>query len=265
MVSRIIALKNLICYTFKRYSYNEGGIALLRIAICDDMPEFLLQTRYAIEHWKDKPDNLYIETFEDADALINSHRNKPFDIIMLDIIMPLLNGLDAAKEIRQSDKSVKIVFLTHSSEYAVDSYTVKACNYLLKPLNTTALFQCLTELSEEIALHSKHLTVRSIAAVHRIMLHDIEVVEAHQKHTLLSLSNGSVIEALEPLYFFEEKLLSDAEFYKCHRSYIVNLYRIKTYTQNELLMRCGYRIPISRSAHKNFETTYFSLLFGGNT
>lgn len=238
---------------------------MLRIAICDDMPEFLLQIRYTIEQWKDKPDNLYIETFVDADSLITSHHSKPFDIILLDIIMPLLNGLDAAKEIRQSDKSVKIVFLTHSSEYAVDSYTVKAYNYLLKPLNTTPLFQCLTELSEEISSQAKYLTIRSITAVHRIMLRDIEVIEAHQKHTLLSLSNGSVIEAIEPLYFFEEKLLSDIEFYKCHRSYIVNLYRIKTYTQNELLMRCGYRIPISRSAHKNFENTYFSLLFGGNT
>lgn len=237
---------------------------MLRIAICDDMPEFLLQTRYAIERWKDKPDNLYIETFEDADSLITSHHSKPFDIILMDIIMPLLNGLDAAKEIRQSDKSVKIVFLTHSSEYAVDSYSVKANNYLLKPLDTTALFRCLTELSEEIALQSKYLTIRSVTAVHRVMLQDIEVIEAHQKHTLLSLSNGSVIEAIEPLYFFEEKLLADVEFYKCHRSYIVNLYRIKTYTQNELLMRCGYRIPISRSAHKNFENTYFSLLFGGN-
>ena len=251
-----------------RYKYNERSIALLRIAICDDLPEFLLQTRYAIEHWKDKSDNLHnlhIETFEDADTLINNHHNKPFDIILMDIIMPLLNGMDAAKEIRQFDKSVKIVFLTHSSDYAVDSYTVKAHNYLLKPLDTTTLFQCLSEIAEEIAQQAKYLTIRSISAVHRIMLQDIEVIEAHQKHTLISLSNGNLIEAIEPLYFFEEKLLSDVEFYKCHRSYIVNLYRIKTYTQNELLMYCGYRVPISRSAHKNFETTYFSLLFGGNT
>ena len=238
---------------------------MLRIAICDDMPEFLRQTRRTIEHWDDRPDNLYIETFEDADSLLTSHHNKPFDIILLDIIMPLLNGLDAAKEIRQTDSNVKIVFLTHSSEYAVDSYTVKARNYLLKPINTNALFECLSELCEEIAQQAKFLTIRSTTAVHRIMLQDIEVIEAHQKHTLLSLSNGSVIEAVEPLYYFEEKLLPDIEFYKCHRSYIVNLYRIKTYTQNELLMRCGYRIPISRSAHKNFEAAYFSLLFGGNT
>ena len=237
---------------------------MLRIAICDDMSEFLQQTKHAIEHWEDKPDTLHIETFEDADSLIISHRSNPFDIILLDIIMPLLNGLDAAKEIRQSDGTVKIVFLTHSSEYAVDSYTVKANNYLLKPLNTTNLYKCLTELSEEFSKQAKFLTIRSATAVHRIMLQDIEAIEAHQKHTLLSLSNGSILETLEPLYFFEEKLLTDIEFYKCHRSYIVNLYHIKTYTQNELLMRCGYRIPISRSVHKHFEAAYFSLLFGGN-
>ena len=60
--------------------------------------------------------------------------------------MPTLNGIEVARKIRQNDKTVKIVFLTSSSEFAVDSYTVKANDYLLKPIEPTKLFDCLDEL-----------------------------------------------------------------------------------------------------------------------
>ena len=80
---------------------------------------------------------------------------KPFDIILLDVVMPLLNGIEAANELREKDKNVKIVFLTSSPEFAVASYTVKASNYLLKPVEPAKLFACLDELIIEI--HSENI------------------------------------------------------------------------------------------------------------
>lgn len=234
---------------------------MLRIAICDDAPEFLSYTKRQLEHWKEKPEKLVIELFKDGDSLLESHTAKPFDIILLDVIMPLLNGIETAAEIRRFDKSVKIVFLTSSAEYAVDSYTVRANNYLLKPVDPDKLFRCLNELYTDILNNAKCITVSSVAAVHRVELRNIEYIEAHGKKVLLMLADGNTIESNNPFYYFQDKLLLEDGFFKCHRSYIINIYRIVTYTQKEIRMQSGFRIPIARSCHAEFEAAYFDLLF----
>lgn len=235
---------------------------MLRVAICDDMAEFLQSARALVAQWENGPDDLQVELFEDGDALINAHNAKPFDIILLDVVMPLLNGIDTAAEIRKKDKAVKIVFLTASPEFAVASYTVKADNYLLKPVSREQLNRCFDELYSDILDAARSITVRDQSAVYRVELRNIEYLEAQRKQVRLSLSDGNTINASEPFYTYEEKLLREEGFFKCHRSYIVNLRRISTYTQKEITMRSGVRIPISRSYHKAFEAAYFELVFG---
>jgi len=250
-----------VCVIMKMKSYEKGVSIVIRIAICDDMPEFLSVTKTLVSEWK-RPDHLFLEVFEDGDALINAHTAKPFDIILLDVVMPLLNGIGTAAEIRKNDTAVKIVFLTVSPEYAVDSYTVKADNYLLKPLEREKLHQCLDELYTDIQTSAKSITAKAMSAVHRIKLRDIEYIEAQRKENVFFLRDGSTIKVTDSLYTYEEKLLLEDGFFKCHRSYIVNIHWIKSYTHNEITMQSGYRIPISRSHHKEFEAAYFELLFG---
>ena len=161
---------------------------MLKIAICDDLRIFLRKTKEVLDKWDNKPDNLHISLFEDADALLQAHSIEPFDIILLDVVMPLLGGIEAAREIRQSDKNVKIVFLTTSPDFAVESYTVKANNYLLKPIEPQTLYACLDELYEQIRERERCITIRSGTAVHRVYLHDIECVEAQNKQVLFTLT-----------------------------------------------------------------------------
>lgn len=234
---------------------------MLRLAICDDMPEFLLSTKMQLEQWKDKPEELIIELFNNGDSLIEAHIANPYDIIFLDVLMPLLNGIETASEIRKHDSSVKIVFLTSTSAFAVDSYTVHADNYLLKPVAQDKLFHCINELYSDILNNAKYINVSSATAVYRIELRNIEYIEAHGKKVLFILTNGSMIESNQPFYFFQDKLLLEDGFFKCHRSYIVNIYRIVTYMQKEIRMQSGFRIPVSRSCHAEFESAYFDLLF----
>lgn len=203
-----------------------------------------------------------VETFEDADSLLTAHNSKPFDIILLDVIMPLLNGIEAAREIRQHDKSVKIVFLTTSPEFAVDSYTVKANNYLLKPVDPEKLYACLQELVEEMQKDPKTIVIKSAKALHHVDVKNIEYLEAQNKHVLFALSDGTTITSIEPLYSYEDQLPLADGFFKCSRSYIVNIHRIDTYTTKEIQMQSGYRISISRNCHKEFEAAYFEVLFG---
>ena len=234
---------------------------MLRIAICDDEPAFTLQIQSKISSWNHLNTQLMIETFNNGDSLIHAHTKAPFDIIFLDIIMPIFNGIEVAREIRKTDSSVKIIFLTSSSEYAVDSYTVKANNYLLKPIDDTKLYECLDELSEELQSIPTSILVKCSHAVYQIPLNNIEYVEAQNKHTLFSLKNNQTLESIDLFYLHQDKLLLLDGFIKCHRSYIVNINHIDTYTAKEIRMRSGYRIPISRTYRSDFEKAYFSYTF----
>lgn len=235
---------------------------MFKIAICDDEPVFSSQIEAILKHWPSKPADLKVETFANGDALITAHTESPFDIILLDVIMPFVNGIETAREIRRHDKNVRIVFLTSSPEYAVDSYTVKANNYLLKPVEPFSLFQCLDEFYGEIHQVLPYINVKIPHAVRKINLAEIEYVEAQKRHVLFVLADGNKLESTEPFYTYEEKLSSDLGFFKCHRSYIVNISMIDTYTAKEVQMHSGHLIPISRSCHKEFEDAYFSSVFG---
>ena len=235
---------------------------MIRIAVCDDMAEFLEQMVSALEQWPEKPVSFQVEAFTDADSLLNAHNAKPFNILFLDIIMPLLSGMEAARELRQQDKTAKIVFLTSSPEFAIESYSVKANNYLLKPLDRQKLYACLAELTEEIRESEQCVTVKSAKAVYRIPVRNIEYLEAQNKHVLFSLADGNTILSTEPLYTYENMLLLSEGFFKCSRSYIVNIHCIETYSSKEIRMRSGCRISIARSCHKEFESAYFEVLFG---
>lgn len=234
----------------------------MKIAICDDSTEQLEQIRKMILAWPDRPGDLTVSVFNNASSLLLAHSAAPFDIIFLDVIMPLLNGIDTARKLRQTDSTAKLVFLTTSPEYAVDAFTVKASNYLLKPLDPEKLNLCLNDLSQEFHASARRILVKSLHTLHRIPVADIEYIESQNKQILFVLSGGQTIRSGEPLYTYEEKLTLEEGFFKCSRSFIVNIHKIDTFSTKEIRTRSGARIPISRSCQKEFERAYFSVLFG---
>lgn len=248
--------------TIEYYNIKKGGTDLLRIAICDDMAEFLASASDLVSAWKKNREDVIVELFSDGDSLIDAHIKNPFDIILLDIVMPLMNGIDTAAQIRKSDKSAKLVFLTSSAEYAIESYSVHANGYLLKPIDKDKFFACLDELYADISEHTKYLLIKDVTSVQHIELRNIEYIEAQGKHVFFMLSDGEQIKSSEPFYAYTDKLAPQDGFLKCHRSYIVNIFHISKYTPKEITMRSGCRIPISRTAHKDFEAAYFELIFG---
>ena len=234
----------------------------MRIAVCDDQPEQLNQICQLLDGWPNRPVELTLSSFDNGDSLLRAHQAAPYDVIFLDVIMPLLNGIETAKELRQNDPSVKVVFLTTSSDYAVDAFAVKASNYLLKPIVPHKLYQCLDEIAEELRASAKKICIKGHHALHRIAVADIEYIESQNKRILFVLANGQTILSGEPLYTYEEKLTLNDGFFKCSRSFIVNINRIDTFTTKEIRTQSGARISISRSLHREFERAYFSVLFG---
>ena len=235
---------------------------MFRIAICDDEAEFTGQIREMLQSWSGQPEHLRCSIFDNGDALAAAHRSDPFDMILLDMVMPLQNGIETAREIRLNDRQVKIIFLTASPEFAVESYSVKANGYLLKPIGAEKLYACLDEIVQEMELSSRAIVVQGIHSVQRIPLDQIEYVKAQNKHILFALRGNSRVLTTDPLYLHEKNLTVSDGFFKCHRSYIVNLNEIDSYSSRELITRSGCRIPVARSVHKEFEDAYFAAIFG---
>lgn len=112
----------------------------MKIAICDDDKTEQLQILELLEgYFKGRKNKPAIKTFSSSIELASIACYEQFDLYLLDVIMPILNGIELAKEIRGFDKASDIIFLTSSPEFAVESYTVKAANYLGKA-NTKSCF-----------------------------------------------------------------------------------------------------------------------------
>ena len=217
----------------------------LRIAVCDDSPIFLNKTKTYIETWSANTGHaVQIFTYDNGDALIEAHKDCHMDIIFLDIIMPLLNGMDTARELRQHDRAVQIIFLTSSPEFALESYEVRAQGYILKPVSQEKLTKELNELAIQYDEEPKHLILKTAFGYQKQYFHDIEYIEVS-----------------EPLNHFEQQLLDTDGFFKCHRSYLVYLPNVNHFNNNEVTTRSGQTIPIARGYGKAFKEAYFSTLF----
>ena len=235
---------------------------MIRIAVCDDSPEFLQQAVNMVERWSEEsgvPAEIY--RFDNGDALLAKNAVTHMDIIFLDIIMPLQSGIDTAKELRQSDKAVKIIFLTSSPEFALDSYEVKAQDYLLKPVTYEKVKETLTECSHDFKAEAKNIVLKTAFGYQKLYFHDMEYAEAQNKRVVFYLRTGTTVESAESLHSLEDRLCLNDGFFKCHRSYIVYLPNVDHFSMTEIITKSGRSIPIARGYGKAFKEAYFAFVF----
>lgn len=235
---------------------------MLRIAVCDDDKIALKDTVSMLDKWaQEKGIEIEICAFENGDNLLDENRLCHMDIIILDIIMPLLNGMDTAKEIRQEDKATHIIFLTSSPEFALESYEVKAKGYLLKPVDYRKLAELLEDCSRDFEREPEHLILKTEFGYQKIYYKEIEYIEAQNKIITFYMRDKKKIKTTETLRSFESKLNNTAGFFKCHRSYIVSILNVDHFNASEITTKSGYRIPIARGYGKAFQEAYFAFMF----
>ena len=235
---------------------------MLKIAICDDSTLFLEHAEELIQKWSDESCfPVQIFTYTNGDDLIAANTSDRIDIIFLDIIMPLFNGMDTAREIRKKDKTVQIIFLTSSPEFALESYEVKAQGYLLKPVTYDRIKDTLNDCAQMFHEEPEYLIIKTSFGYQKLYLHDIEYAEAQNKKVLFHLRSGKTVESPEPFHSFESKFTIKDGFFKCHRSYLVYLQNVDHFRTSEITMKSGQIIPISRNYSKAFKEAYFAQMF----
>ncbi len=234
----------------------------MKIAVCDDNRDFLNNTVSLIERWGKQNDiKAEIYPFDNGDALLDACEDINFDIIFLDIIMPLLNGMDTARELRTKGVSAMLVFLTSSPEFALQSYEVKAEDYILKPVTAGRLNAVLDECARRNESEPESIVLRTHFGYQKVYFKDIEYVEAQNKKALFYIKNGDIIESLDPLLSFSSAFTDRDGFFKCHRSYLVYIPNVDRFNAAEIVMRSGRTVPIARGYAKAFKEAYFNHMF----
>jgi len=235
---------------------------MIKVSICDDDALCLQNTKEFLSRWALQNNiQIAVECFDNGDLLLKHCMHGHTDIILLDIMMPLLNGMDVAKELRKSDRSTKIIFLTSSPMYAIESYDVNASGYILKPVSYEKLCTVLNNCMESLNEKSDSIMIRTAYGYQNIYLHQIECVEAQNKKVIFTMHNGSTHEVYGSLASFEEMLTCEKGFFKCHRSYLVYIPAVDYFTVSKILTKSGCSIPVARGKGKSFEEFYFSYMF----
>ena len=234
----------------------------MRILACDDDTAFLDRLEQMTARWSnDTGTHVEVETFDNGDDLLAAHAARRADAVLLDMIMPLLDGMGCARELRRADATVRIVFLTSSPEFALESYEVKAYDYLLKPVAYERVGQLLDELARTHHAPESELVVKTADGFQALRCADIEFAEARNKRVRLHLRDGRDLEGLESFRTIEDRLAGNATFFKCHRSYQVNLRNIDHFGNTEITTRSGAAIPLARSCKHEFQDAYFAARF----
>ena len=235
---------------------------MLKIAICDDSPIFLEHAIEFIRKWSEESRiPAAISSYTNGDDLLSAIAAERMDIIFLDIIMPLFNGMDTAREIRKTDKTTQIIFLTSSPEFALESYEVKAQGYLLKPVTYKRIKDTLDDCAQMFREEPEYLITKTSFGYQKLYLHDIEYAEAQNKKVLFHLRSGKTVESPEPFHSFEHRFSVGDGFFKCHRSYLVYLQNVDHFSTSEITMKSGQIVPISRNYSKAFKEAYFAQMF----
>ncbi len=234
----------------------------MKIGICDDERCFIEGVRHLVEEWAEKH-NIFVSIyeFENGDDLLVEHQKNCMDLIILDVIMPLLNGIDTAKELRVYDQKVPVIFLTSSREYAVDSYDVHAFYYLMKPVKKEMFFKVMDDFLSAFEAKKETFFAKIPGGSCNITLDETVCLEAQNKQVIVYLANGTQLKIKELFSDCAEVFTLEKGFFKCHRSYIVNMKYIEQFTKAELIMKNGAKIPVSRNNYGAFKEVYFEYMF----
>lgn len=232
---------------------------MIRIAFCDDDLPILsevstLLDQYRVERNREIEYTAYQSPLE---LLARIERGTRYDVLLLDVVMPGESGIEAAREIREYDTSVKIIFLTSSAEFAVQSYAVGAFFYQLKPIWKESFFKLLdSTLSECEREKGDSLILKCKTGIARVGLGQLEYCEVIGRALLLHLSSGKVLETSGSLDDLSAQLEKHGHFLRPHRSFLVNMDYIQNISYRAVTMACLTEIPLPRGKYAEMKALF---------
>lgn len=230
----------------------------MRICLVEDSAAQAELVLEYIERWqKENSPSCALTWFASAEEMLFELGDDfPFDLIILDIQMGKMNGMELAKRIRAADKTVTLAFLSALKDYVFEGYEVQAFRYLLKPVEEEALFALLSAVSEGLQKEKSYLIASYDGEKRKFCQNEIHYVEALAHYTALHMEDG-VYQLKAGIRSIADQL-SQKEFAFIHRSFLVNLAYVDRITRTECILSDGQHLPVSKGAYKALNEKFIS-------
>lgn len=244
----------------------------MNIAIVDDLSDDLLAaktflTDYLAKNFAEVAPNVQIKTFSNPANFLGVFKPESFDLIILDIFMQPLNGIQVAQIVRNQDRDVSIIFLTTSEDFILEGYKVFAVGYFLKPLseNIDQFAKTFQYIFPKLVENQKKLSVRVGSGEILVPYKNIRYIDLDERHKLqIHLPNKQFSANMTYDECFNV-LKNDLQFVECYHRILLNMNFIKLMDSDDFILTDGTKIPISKRKSKESKLKYMNHLINLNS
>ncbi|MGL5314089.1 MAG: LytR/AlgR family response regulator transcription factor [Peptostreptococcaceae bacterium] len=231
---------------------------MINIGVCDDEERYRLNIINILKNILVLYEGNYnIYEFSSGEELLNNYP-KDMDMLIMDIQMKKINGMDTARKIREFNENLEIIFMTSFSEFMQDGYEVRAYRYLLKPITESKLSKNILPCIETIMKkRNNYLTINSKNYLDRIQIDSIIYIQNARPNILIYTQDSTYTTKMSISKI--ESVLNEYGFFRCHNSYLVNLKRLESINGDSVVVE-GNIIPVSKYRMKTLKLAITNML-----
>ncbi|WP_419726098.1 LytR/AlgR family response regulator transcription factor [Terrisporobacter petrolearius] len=231
---------------------------MIKIVICEDEKE---QQELLGKYIKEIFDGLSVKyelgVSNSGEELLENY-SKDTDILLLDIQMGKINGMDTARKTRKLDDKVEIIFITSLIEYVLEGYEVRAYRYLIKPVKYDDLKNIILTCIKEIDIKNKYIIIKNQGNRIKLDINEITYIEV-QKEDITIHTLNKIYETKGTMNNIEKEI-NCISFFRCHKSYLLNLEQVKSIKQYVAILENKEEVPVSRYRFKDTKDKFFDLI-----